>query len=89
MGLSFLSDFTGHLSSYLTSIISHGISYQSPTHRPRCQPAVVCQLPAAIAQAMEFEKGETVEWIIADKGHLILSREVVPPNPVPIKKKPH
>jgi hypothetical protein len=44
--------------------------------------------PAAIAQAMEFEKGETVEWIIADKGHLILSRESVPANPVPIKKKP-
>jgi hypothetical protein len=42
--------------------------------------------PSAIAQAMEFEKGETVQWIIADKGHLILSREAVPPNPVPLKK---
>jgi len=36
---------------------------------------------------MEFNKGETVEWIIADKGHLILSRQVVPPNPVDIEKK--
>src|ERR1051325_7118828 len=31
--------------------------------------------PAAIAQAMDFEKGEDVKWTIADKGHLILSRE--------------
>jgi hypothetical protein len=45
--------------------------------------------PAAIAQAMEFEKGEIVEWTIADKGHLILARESVPPHAVPIKKKPH
>lgn len=40
--------------------------------------------PSAVAQAIEFHKGETVEWIIADKGHLILSRQVVPPNPVDV-----
>lgn len=42
--------------------------------------------PAAVAQAMEFQKGETVEWIVADKGHLILRRQVVPANPIDIKK---
>lgn len=42
--------------------------------------------PAAIAQAVEFEKGETVEWVVADKGHLILSRQKVPPNPVALPK---
>lgn len=42
--------------------------------------------PAAIAQAMEFEKGEDVEWTIADKGNLILSRKKVPPNPIELKK---
>lgn len=42
--------------------------------------------PAAIAQAMEFEKGEDVEWTIADKGSLILSRKKVPPNPIELKK---
>lgn len=46
-------------------------------------------LPSAVAQAMDFAKGETVEWTIADKGHLILARQHVPPNPVDIKKKPH
>lgn len=43
--------------------------------------------PSAVAQAMEFSKGETVEWIVADKGNLILSRKEVPPNPVEIQKK--
>jgi len=43
--------------------------------------------PAAIAQAMEFSKGETVEWIVADKAHLILTRHHTPPNPVEVEKK--
>jgi len=43
--------------------------------------------PAAIAQAMDFAKGEEVLWTIADKGNLILSRRQVPPNPVDLKKK--
>ena len=30
--------------------------------------------PSAVAQAMEFEKGETVEWIIEDKSQLLLKR---------------
>jgi hypothetical protein len=44
--------------------------------------------PAAVAQAMDFAKGEDVQWTIADKGHLILSRQVVPPDPIPVKKTP-
>lgn len=43
--------------------------------------------PAPIAQAMEFSKGEEVDWTIADKSHLILTRKQTPPNPVDIKKK--
>ena len=35
--------------------------------------------PSAVAQAMELAKGETVEWIVADKANLILSRKEVPP----------
>ena len=30
--------------------------------------------PAAVAQAMEFEKGEIVEWIIEDKKKMTLQR---------------
>ncbi len=41
--------------------------------------------PAAIAQAMEFEKGETVEWIIEDRAQLVLRRRIVPASA--LKKK--
>jgi hypothetical protein len=34
--------------------------------------------PAQIAQAMEFERGETVEWIIQDKSLLLLKRRRTP-----------
>ena len=30
--------------------------------------------PAAIAQAMEFSKGEDVQWTVADKGHLFFTQ---------------
>ena len=38
--------------------------------------------PAAIAQAMEFERGEVVDWIIEDKSQLILRRRETPPSAV-------
>ena len=38
--------------------------------------------PSAIAQAMEFVRGETVEWIVEDKGQLVLRRREVPPSAV-------
>jgi hypothetical protein len=34
--------------------------------------------PSAIAQAMEFERGEVVEWIIEDKTQLVLRRRSSP-----------
>ena len=40
--------------------------------------------PSAIAQAMEFTRGEQVEWIIEDKGLLALRRPSPPP---PVLKK--
>jgi len=30
--------------------------------------------PSALAQAMEFERGEVVEWLVKDKSQLILKR---------------
>jgi len=41
--------------------------------------------PAAVAQAMEFEPSELVEWIIEDKSQLVLRRTQTPPSA--IKKK--
>lgn len=42
--------------------------------------------PAALAQAMEFSHSENVEWIISDKGNLILHRPESPDDPISIKK---
>jgi len=44
--------------------------------------------PSAVAQAMEFERGEVVEWIVEDKANLILHRPDCPPSPVEVKKTP-
>ena len=54
--------------------------------RRKCSEQWYINLPSAVAQAMEFGKGEIVEWIIADKGHMILARSNAPPNPVGVKK---
>jgi len=32
-------------------------------------------VPAAVAQAMEFQKGEVVEWFIDDHQHLVIKRD--------------
>jgi hypothetical protein len=42
--------------------------------------------PSAVAQAMEFSKGETVEWIVEDKSLLALRRLEAPPSA--LKKTP-
>src|SRR6266852_3398795 len=48
--------------------------------------------PSAVAQALEFQKGESVEWIIEDKSLLALRRhaapapalkKLCPPRPLP------
>ena len=42
--------------------------------------------PSALAQAMEFSRGETVEWIIESKALLVLRRTQPPPSA--LKKTP-
>lgn len=36
--------------------------------------------PSAVAQAMEFSRGETVEWIVESKALLALRRTQAPPS---------
>ena len=43
--------------------------------------------PSAIAQAMDFRKGEIVEWIIEDKTQLVVRR--LDPPKSSLKKKLH
>jgi hypothetical protein len=42
--------------------------------------------PSAVAQAMEFSRGESVEWIVEDKALLALRR--LAPPPAALKKTP-
>lgn len=44
--------------------------------------------PAAVAQAMDFRRGEVVEWVIADRSTLVLKRENVSPVLELKKKRP-
>ena len=43
--------------------------------------------PAALAQALEFDKGEIWEWIVEDKNQLVLRRQI--PVESALKKKLH
>ena len=43
--------------------------------------------PSAIAQAMEFERGEIVEWLIEDKSQLVVRRQKVPPSAMKKKRQ--
>lgn len=73
-------------SSYLTRYRAMGFPTKIQLIKRQSSEQWYINFPSAIAQAIEFNKGETVEWIIADKGHLILSRQVVPPNPVDVHR---
>ncbi len=42
--------------------------------------------PSAVAQAMEFSRGEVVEWLIEDKETLVMHRPEAPARK--LKKKP-
>jgi len=42
--------------------------------------------PSAVAQAMEFQRGETVEWLVEDKETLVLRRPNAPARQ--LKKNP-
>ena len=41
--------------------------------------------PSALAQAMDFEKAEQVEWHVEDRSQLVLNRVEAPPSV--LKKK--
>lgn len=45
-------------------------------------------LPIQIAQSLDFEKGEDVEWTIHDRATIVLTRKHAPPSPLQQKKTP-
>ena len=55
-------------------------------HRQKTADQYYINFPTAVAEAMEFRKGETIEWIIEDKANIIAHRPRVPASPVTLKK---
>jgi len=45
--------------------------------------------PAPLAQALEIEKGEVVEWVVEDKHTLTLKRTPHRRTPSPTRRRPH
>lgn len=45
--------------------------------------------PSAVAQAMEFQRGEIVEWIIENKAELLLRRHKLPATGQKKLRTPH
>lgn len=43
--------------------------------------------PTALAESMDFSKGETVRWSIHDRETIILHRPDAPPSPLNKKKR--
>ena len=37
--------------------------------------------PAPLAEAMEFRKGESIEWLVVHKHHLVIKRKRLVRNP--------
>lgn len=74
------------MSSHMSSYAHMGYPTKVQLIKRKQSEQFYINFPAAIAQALDFSKAEDVEWTISDKKHLILSRKVVPPDPVDVKK---
>lgn len=69
--------FIRFVSSYITSHKSKAMGFSTKIQlikRTKSEQWYI-NFPSAIAQAMEFERGEVVEWLIEDKHKMILKRD--------------
>lgn len=72
------------ISSYMTRFKPMGFPTKIQLIKRAKSEQWYINFPAAVAQAMEFEKGEVVEWIIEDKKKMVLKRNT---NESPDEKK--
>lgn len=54
--------------------------------RAKGAPQWYINFPTAVAEAMDFQKGEVVHWHVEDKANLVLHRQEVAASPVRVKK---
>ncbi|HYN44364.1 MAG TPA: hypothetical protein VER35_00025, partial [Candidatus Limnocylindrales bacterium] len=65
------------ISSYITRLNSIDMGYKTKIqliNRAKSEQWYI-NFPSAVAQAMEFERGEVVEWLIDDHQRLVLTRD--------------
>ena len=58
-------------------------------HRKKTADQYYINFPTAIAEAIDFKKGEVVEWFIEDKSTLTLKRHVARESAATVKKTKH
>jgi hypothetical protein len=46
-------------------------------HRKKSTDQYYINFPTAVAEALEFEKGEVIEWIVEDKANIIAHRREI------------
>lgn len=63
------------ISSYFTRFIKMGFETKVQLIKRAKSEQWYINFPSAVAQAMEFEKGEVVEWVVIDKQKLTLKRK--------------
>jgi len=62
------------ISSYITRYLDMGFPTKIQLIKRAKSEQWYINFPAAVAQAMEFEKGEVVEWVVEDKQKMTLKR---------------
>lgn len=55
-------------------------------HRKKTADQYYINFPTAVAEAIELQKGEIIEWVIEDKANIIAHRQNVPSSPITVKK---
>ena len=66
--------FVIFISSYITRYLDMGFPTKIQLIKRAKSEQWYINFPAAVAQAMEFEKGEVVEWVVEDKQKMTLKR---------------
>lgn len=65
---------TSHITSLYLNLNAMGFPTKIQLIKRTASEQWYINFPSAVAQAMEFQKGEVVEWVIEDKQRMTLKR---------------
>jgi len=70
--------------------VQHGLPVQRAGDSAEWQePPMVSDLSRPLAQALEIEKGEVIEWVVEDKHRLVLKRTPRPTEAAQGRRRAH